>query len=598
MERIMKGVVFMKRRMAIFSLALMALVILALVGCGSSSDSKSDPVVLTPASSEYPNAGLLVTAASVEENLDNENMVVIDVRSSDDYNEGHIPGAINIPVAWGGAPFDDASGSHTAADWQYYDLKSVSDIAAYLGSKGVSNTQTIVVYGPDVDPQTGRMFWMLEYLGASDVHVLDGGYSKWIADGRSTTTAETTLNAATFTPTVTASRLATKAYVLAHYADTANYAVVDSRDAADAGPAVSTGSWLQYNTQHIPNAVNILIGDFLNNDKTVKSYGAIRTLLDGKGITDGKTVITNCYVGYRSAQHYFIFRLMGHNVSNYDGSWSEWNADPSYLPRETSLIVSGTWLNANLAAANQVIIDVRQSTDYNAGHIPGAINIPMAWGGAPFDQDTAGWQHFELLPAATIAGVLGNAGISNTNRIVVYGANADNFILPGRMFWMLEYLGATDVRVLDGGYEKWASDGHSTSTTATTLAAATFTPAVFAARLSSKADVLAHYADTANYAVVDSRDNAHYATSHIPNAINILIGDFLNADNTVKSFTDLKTLLDGNGVTAGKTVIAHCYVGYRSAQEYLMFRVMGFNVSHYDGSWNEWISDPAGPIVP
>lgn len=594
----MKGVIFMKRRMAIFSLALMALVILALVGCGSSSDSKSDPVVLTPASSEYPNAGLLVTATSVEENLDNENMVVIDVRSSDDYDEGHIPGAINIPVAWGGAPFDDASGSHTAADWQYYELKSASDIAAHLGSKGVSNTQTIVVYGPDVDPQTGRMFWMLEYLGASDVHVLDGGYSKWVADGRSTTTTKTTLNAATFTPTVTASRLATKAYVLAHYADTANYAVVDSRNAADAGPAVSTGSWLQYNTQHIPNAVNILIGDFLNNDKTVKSYSAISAFLDGKGVTTGKTVITNCYVGYRSAQEYFIFRLMGYNVSNYDGSWSEWNADPSYLPRETSLIVSGTWLNANLTNTNQVIIDVRQSTDYNAGHIPGAINIPMAWGGAPFDQETAGWQHFELLPAATIAGVLGNAGISDTNRIVVYGANADNFILPGRMFWMLEYLGATDVRVLDGGYEKWANDGYATSTTATTLAAATFTPSVFAARLSTKADVLAHYADTANYSIVDSRDNAHYVTSHIPNAINILIGDFLNANNTIKSFTDLKTLLDGNGVTAGKTVIAHCYVGYRSSQEYLMFRVMGFNVSNYDGSWNEWNADATTPKAP
>lgn len=592
----------MKRRMVMFCLVLMTLGILVLIGCGSSSDSKSDPVVLTPASNEYPNAGLLVTAASVEENLDNENMVVIDVRSSTDYNNGHIPGAINIPIAWGGAPFDDASGSHTAADWQYYELKSASDIATYLGGKGVSNTNTIVVYGPDVDPQTGRMFWMLEYLGASDVHVLNGGYSKWVSDGRTTTTTATTLSTATFTPTVTASRLATKAYVQAHYADTANYAVVDSRNAADAGPTVSTGSWLQFNTQHIPNAVNILIGDFLNNDKTVKSYSDIRSLLDSKGVTVGKTVITNCYVGYRSAQHYLIFRLMGHNVGNYDGSWSEWNADASYLPRETSLIVSGAWLNANLTNTNQVIIDVRSLADYNNGHIPGAINIPMAWGGAPFDQSApytpANWQYYELLPAATIAGVLGNYGVSNTNTIIVYGANADQFILPGRMFWMLEYLGATDVRVLNGGYGKWTSDGHTTSTTSTTLAAATFTPAVFSARLSTKADVLAHYVDTTNYAVVDSRNNAHYVASRIPNALNILIGDFLNTDNTVKSYTDLKTLLDGYGITADNTIIAHCYVGYRSSQEYLMFRVMGFNVSNYDGSWNEWNADATTPKAP
>lgn len=331
-ERTLKGVVSMKRGMVMSCLVVITLSILVLAGCGSSIDNKEEGA----SSANYPNADLLVSGSSLEA-MSATNRVIIDVRSSTDYNNGHIPGAINIPVAWGGAPFDDPSGSHTAADWQYYDLKSASDIATYLGGKGVSNTNKIIVYGPDVDPQAGRMFWMLEYLGAQDVHVLDGGYSKWVSDGRTTTTTATTLATATFSYTVTSSRLATKADVLAHYADP-YYAIVDSRNAADAGPTVGTGSWLQFNTQHIPNAVNILIGDFQNSDKTVKSYSAIRTLLDGKGITDGKTVITNCYVGYRSAQEYFIFRLMGYNVSNYDGSWSEWNADSSYLPRETSLI--------------------------------------------------------------------------------------------------------------------------------------------------------------------------------------------------------------------------------------------------------------------
>jgi len=584
----------MKRGFAIFFLVVMTLGILILAGCGSSVEDKSAAGTTT-----YPNAGLLVSGSSLQ-SMSAANLVIIDVRSSADYNNGHIPGAINIPVAWGGDDFDQGSSATTV--WEKYELKSPASIAGVLGAAGVSNTKTIVVYGPDVDPQTGRMFWMLEYLGAQDVHVLDGGYSKWVSDGRTITTTATTLTATTFNYTVTSSRLATKADVLAHYADP-YYAVVDSRNASDAGPAsVGTGPFLQFNTQHIPNAINILIGDFQNTDKTVKSYSDIRALLDGKGVTEGKTVITNCYVGYRSAQEYFIFRLMGYNVSNYDGSWSEWYADPTYLPRETSLIVSGAWLTANLANANQVIIDVRTSTDYNNGHIPGAINIPMAWGGAPFDQSgsytTADWQYYELLPAETIAGVLGTAGVSNTNTIIVYGAKADNFVLSGRMFWMLEYLGATDVRVLDGGYDKWASDGYTTSSTATTLAAATFTPAVFTARLATKADVLAHYADTANYAIVDSRNNAHYVSSYIPNAINILIGDFLNADNTVKSFTDLKTLLDANGVTDGRKVITHCYVGYRSSQEYLMFRVMGFDVSNYDGSWNEWNADATTPKAP
>ena len=110
--------------------------------------------------------------------------------------------------------------------------------------------------------------------------------------------------------------------------------------------------------------------------------------------------------------------------------------------------------------------------------------------------------------------------------------------------------------------------------------------------------MLARYADTANYTVVDSRNASDYTAKHIPNAINILIGDFLNADNTVKSYSDLKSLLDGKGITTGKTVITHCYVGYRSGQEYFIFRLMGFNVSNYDGSWTEWSADPTLPTAP
>jgi 3-mercaptopyruvate sulfurtransferase SseA len=575
-----------------------ATAIFLLSGCGSSGGGGGGggSISTTP----YPNADLLVSGSSLQA-MSATNRVIIDVRSASDYSAGHIPGAINIPMGWGGAPFDDSS--YTSADWQYYQLQPAA-ASTYLGGKGVSNTNKIVVYGAKADNLvlSGRMFWMLEYLGATDVHILDGGYEKWVSDGHTTTTTATTLPATTFSYSLVSSRIATKAEVLAHYSNP-SYAIVDSRNAADTGPtSVSTGWHLPFNTQHIPNAVNILITDFLNSDKTVKSYSDIKALLDGKGITSGKTVITNCYVGYRSSQEYFIFRLMGYDVSNYNGSWGDWNADVTYLPRETSLIVSTAWLNANRTNGNQVIIDVRSTGLYGAGHIPGAINIPMAWGGPPFDQSgsytSSDWQYYELLPAATIASVLGSYGVSNTNTIVVYGANSDMLVLSGRMFWMLEYLGATDVRVLDGGYDKWASDGYTTTTAATTLAAATFTPSVFTARLATMADVLAHYADTTNYIIVDSRNGADFTTKHITNAISILHSDLLSGDNTVKSFSDLKTLLDGDGVTTGKKVITNCYVGYRSSQEYLVMRMMGFNVSNYDGSWWEWITDPLNPTAP
>jgi thiosulfate/3-mercaptopyruvate sulfurtransferase len=243
-------------------------------------------------------------------------VVVVDVRSDADFAQGHLPHAINLPIIYGGGAFDVGGSGPDATD-----LKPAADIAAVLGAAGITRTTSIVVYGGDVDWLVGRMFWMLEYLGATDVRMLDGGYAKWIADGRATSTAITAHPPTTFSPAVVASRLATKADVLAHYADTGAYAIVDSREAAD------------YTTRHVPHALNILMGDLLNADLSVKSYADLKAFLNGKGVTQDMTVYTYCYIGYRSAQNYFIFRLMGYACGNYDGSWTEWNADPE-TPKE------------------------------------------------------------------------------------------------------------------------------------------------------------------------------------------------------------------------------------------------------------------------
>ena len=534
---------------------------LVLTACGGSSTSTTT----TGTAATYSNPSLLVSGAAL--NVNATNQVIIDARSATDYAAGHITNAINIPL--------------TALNATSYTLDKTTAVNA-LSAAGVSNTAKIVVYGADVDGNAGWMFWALEYLGSTDVHMLDGGYTKWIADSRTTATAATTLPAATFTPTVNATKLATKADVLAHYADANNYAIIDSRNYNDA-----TNN--NFVTSHIPNAVSILIGDFLNADKTVKSYTDIKALLDANGVISGKTVITHCYVGWRSAQEYFVLRLMGFPVSNYDGSWTEWAADTTPLPTQTSLLASAAALNVN--ATNQVIIDTRSAADYAAGHITNAINL------LPSALDTSATSH-DLNTASAVAAVLGAAGVSNTATIIVYGKGdpAVDFGGPERVFWALEYLGVGKVvSVLDGGYTKWVADGRTVVTTATTLPATTFTaPAVVAARLATKADVVAHYADP-TYAIADSRFNADYVTAHIPNAINILETDFLNADKTTKSKADIKTMLDAKGVTAGKKVIAHCYVGYMSAQGYFMFRMMGFNVSNYDGSWTEWAADTTLP---
>lgn len=252
-----------------------------------------------------------------------------------------------------------------------------------------------------------------------------------------------------------------------------------------------------------------------------------------------------------------------------------------------SLLATGAWMEKNVDAANQVIIDARSAANYAAGHIKNAINLPpSALNVSATTQD--------LHPPAAAAAILGAAGVSNAATIIVYGADVD--ANAGRVFWALEYLGAADVRVLDGGYAKWTADGRATVTAAATLPPAVFTAAADAAKLATKASVQANYAG-ADHIIIDSRDAVHYTIKHIPNAINMLIGDFLNADKTVLSRADLKILLDSRGVTAGKQVITYCHTGYRSGQVYFILRLMGFNVSNYDGSWAEWSADTTLPAT-
>jgi thiosulfate/3-mercaptopyruvate sulfurtransferase len=278
-------------------------------------------------------------------------------------------------------------------------------------------------------------------------------------------------------------------------------------------------------------------------------------------------------------------------MSGCSDSTTEPKETPAY-PNE-AILVSGETLEANLEAPNQVIVDTRKTADYDAGHIPNAISLPVSPGGGSFDIGGDGTNRTDLKPPAEIAIVLGNAGLTEATRIVVAGTDID--WLAGRMFWMLEYLGAVEVVMLDGGFAKWTADGRTISTTPKTLPPATFTPSVVASALVTKADILAHYADTEHYAIVDSRNTADWQASRIPNAINILVGDVLNADFTMKTQLELEALFAERGISTAKQIYTHCYVGYRSSQGYFYFRLMGYNVAHYDGSWTEWNADETTP---
>jgi thiosulfate/3-mercaptopyruvate sulfurtransferase len=292
---------------------LAAALILIISGCSSAATpalttaaaSAANSTSATPAT--YPNSGLLVSDVWLKAHLTDSNLTIIDTRPDASYAGGHIQGAINLGP--GLLDTTNAAGDNTA-------LKSAPELATIFGQNGVSSSSTIVIYSDGNDTNSGRVLWDLEYLGQKDMHILDGGFGKWKSDGNAAVTDKTAKAAGTYSPAVNAATLATKTDVLNSLGKT-GYVIVDSRNATD---------WV---VKRIPGSINILMGDYLNSDQTVKSFSDLTAFLGTKGITPDKKVIVHCYVGYRSAQAYFIFRLMGYSVSNYDGSTTEWFADPS-----------------------------------------------------------------------------------------------------------------------------------------------------------------------------------------------------------------------------------------------------------------------------
>ena len=153
------------------------------------------PKITSSPSKDYVSPFLLAGQADLED----PDMVLVDARHPDDYKAGHIPGAI---VLWW-KDFGDPN------------LLGVVRLDKILGRKGLSENRKIVVYD-DAQSSKGvaaRIFWMLEYLGCKNVRILNGGWCKWLADGRPAEKAINSLPPATFSAKPEPGRLANKDFI-------------------------------------------------------------------------------------------------------------------------------------------------------------------------------------------------------------------------------------------------------------------------------------------------------------------------------------------------------------------------------------------------
>jgi len=314
-------------------------------------------------------------------------------------------------------------------------------------------------------------------------------------------------------------------------------------------------------------------------------------------------------------------------------------------PQLIDPIVSTDWLADNLETDNLVILDVRAPPESSADidYIPGSINVPGVWyinppGGSPFP-----WM--EVPPTEDLFAIIGAAGITEDSLVVVVGGTSGPlypvpFGLYGiaevsRVAFTLLYAGVRNVAILDGGYDVWASEGRDVDEDPATPTEVTYEGTVDETMLVSKdyvANRIRNRRERRHFKsiIVDTRDpNVYFgvtiepwppnpAAGHIPKAKSLPTPWLwnLNLDPTAtfvnyatyKDVDTLRAMVSGvvgkhsSGIgwsKSSKEIIVYCGLGgYASTMFFILREVLGYrNVKMYDGSWQEWTSDPTGPIV-
>lgn len=273
-------------------------------------------------------------------------------------------------------------------------------------------------------------------------------------------------------------------------------------------------------------------------------------------------------------------------------------------------IVDVATLRAHIDDPDCLVVDVRhQLADptygeraYAAGHIPGAVFLHC-------DRDLSGPMtgtngRHPLPDPAVLVRRLGEIGVGAQTRVLVYD-DAQGMI-AGRLWWLLRWLGHTQVALLDGGWSAWLADDGRQSTVAPALQPKVFVPCQQDAWVS--ADWVLQRLGTPALCLVDARSPDRYrgenesidpVGGHIPGAKNRFFKDNLLADGRFKPAAELRaewqTLLAG---ASPDELIHQCGSGVSACLNLLALEIAGLPGSRlYAGSWSEWCADPARPVA-
>ncbi len=271
-------------------------------------------------------------------------------------------------------------------------------------------------------------------------------------------------------------------------------------------------------------------------------------------------------------------------------------------------LVSTKWLEGELGAADLKVIDATlflpgasrdARAEFEAEHIPGAVFLDLEE-----VSDSANPVPHMVPSEPKFASRMASLGLRDGQRFVVY----DNSPLhsAARAWWLLKSFGAHYVAILDGGLEKWKSEGRPLESGRPQVRHGHFSPRFESGAVVEKAEV-AGLIGGDSHEIVDARGAARFtgeeaeprpgmASGHIPGSKNLPQGKLFDADNSWKQREELRAAFEAAGVDLARPMVATCGSGVTACVLLFGAHLLGkTDLRLYDGSWSEWGADPETP---
>jgi thiosulfate/3-mercaptopyruvate sulfurtransferase len=270
------------------------------------------------------------------------------------------------------------------------------------------------------------------------------------------------------------------------------------------------------------------------------------------------------------------------------------------------MLVDTEWVANNLSRPNTRLVEVDVDTSaYEQGHIPGAV-------GWNWQKDTQDQLCRDIPSPKAFEALMERSGISNDTTVILYGDNNNWF--AAYTLWLMKYYGHPDVRLMNGGRQKWLNEGRELTTEPPQVVPGRYAINGMNESFRALRPLVEQSVGHSGRAMVDVRSPDEFSGKllapanlpqegsqrggHIPGAANIPWATAVASDGTYKSREELEQIYGSQGITPDKQIIAYCRIGERSSHTWFALKyLLGYeDVRNYDGSWTEWGSAIGVPV--